>query len=203
MKWSSVLFSDLRNKLGNQIIGTNWKGRGVFRAYKKPSNPNSLAQQANRDHNKKAVSAYQNFVGTDAERQAEWNAAALSRLISGFNLFLKYARKTILACDATYTGGVDCDLTYTAPVDLADMAIFTYAYYSGAWHFEYREMCVEGDDQVYSLNTTGMSDTIYFYIGPKSVFDELTGDDQFAVRCAHWKPNVATGVADAAESVPA
>ena len=38
-KWISPLFADIRNKLGDSVIFSNWKGRPYFRKYAKPSNP--------------------------------------------------------------------------------------------------------------------------------------------------------------------
>lgn len=48
-KWKSPLFSDIRNKLGENVVFSMWKGRPYMRSYVTPANPNSLKQAANRD----------------------------------------------------------------------------------------------------------------------------------------------------------
>lgn len=92
-KWTSPLFSDIRNKLGNNVIFSMWKGRPYMRSYVKPANPQTAAQTANRLHHSALVEMYQNNVkGTPAHKTA-WNVEALSALISGFNRFVSYGRK--------------------------------------------------------------------------------------------------------------
>lgn len=95
-KWKSVLFSDIRNKLGESVVFSMWKGRPYMRSYVVPANPNSLKQQANRDHMRKIVELYQtNIKGTDAN-VAAWNLEALPRSISGYNIFVDYGRTVTL-----------------------------------------------------------------------------------------------------------
>ncbi len=87
-KWKSALFSDIRNKLGNQVTFSSWKGRGYMRAYVIPSNPKTLGQTAHRAAMAKSVALGQGIFATEANK-TEWNRVALSALISGFNLFTK------------------------------------------------------------------------------------------------------------------
>jgi hypothetical protein len=95
-KWKSVLFSDIRNKLGESVVFSMWKGRPYMRSYVVPANPNSLKQQANRDHMRKIVELYQtNIKGTEAN-VAAWNLEALPRSISGYNIFVDYGRTVTL-----------------------------------------------------------------------------------------------------------
>jgi len=92
-KWTSPLFSDIRNKLGDNVVFSMWKGRQYMRSYVKPANPQTAAQTANRLHHAAIVELFQNNVkGTPAHKTA-WNAEALSALISGFNRFVQYGRK--------------------------------------------------------------------------------------------------------------
>jgi len=92
-KWKSPLFSDIRNKLGENVVFSMWKGRPYMRSYVVPSNPNSLAQQANRAHMAAIVALYQaNVKGTPAHAAA-WDVEALPKLISGYNIFTMYGRK--------------------------------------------------------------------------------------------------------------
>ena len=123
-KWTSVLFSDARNKLGDQVVFTNWKGRTVMRAYKKPANPNTLGQQAQRDKNRLSVSTYQGLVAPEATAVTKYNELALNRRISGFNLFMKYALAIDISCPAAVLDDEDIPITYTIPVDLSEMAMY-------------------------------------------------------------------------------
>lgn len=91
--WKSPIFSDIRNKLGDNVVFSMWKGRPYMRSYVKPANPNSLAQQANRLQMAEIVALYQANVKGTAANAAAWDAEALPSLISGYNLFTKYGRQ--------------------------------------------------------------------------------------------------------------
>ena len=91
-RWTSPLFSDIRNKLGDNVVFSMWKGRPYMRSYVKPANPQSDAQTANRLHMAAIVELYQTYVKGTAANAAAWDAAALSSSISGYNLFTKYGR---------------------------------------------------------------------------------------------------------------
>jgi hypothetical protein len=73
-----------------------------MRSYVKPSNPNSLAQQANRLQMAAIVALYQANVKGTAINEAAWNTEALPSLVSGYNLFTKYGRRGA----QTKTGGL-------------------------------------------------------------------------------------------------
>ena len=91
--WKSPIFSDIRNKLGDNVVFSMWKGRPYMRSYVKPANPNSLAQQANRLQMAEIVALYQANVKGTAANAAAWDVEALPSLISGYNLFTKYGRQ--------------------------------------------------------------------------------------------------------------
>jgi hypothetical protein len=122
----------MRNKLGDQVVGTGWKGRMVLRAYKKPANPQTCSQTANRDHQDKVLKLYQTNIKDDAELEAMWNEDALPRRISGFNLFMMLGRSSRIdfqeACvqDAEGTGH------YTVKTDLASAGIYAEYFDPGA-----------------------------------------------------------------------
>lgn len=91
-KWKSPIFSDIRNKLGENVVFSMWKGRPYMRSYVVPANPQSDAQTANRAHMAAILGLYQtNIKGTPANATA-WDAEALPKLISGYNLFMQYGR---------------------------------------------------------------------------------------------------------------
>lgn len=92
-KWKSPIFSDIRNKLGDNVVFSMWKGRPYMRAFVMPANPNSLAQQANRAHMAAIVALYQANVKGTAINAAAWDLEALPKLISGYNIFTKYGRQ--------------------------------------------------------------------------------------------------------------
>lgn len=153
MKWSSVLFSELRNKLGNQIIGTSWKGRGVFRAYKKPANPKSCSQLAHRMHNTKVLELYQANVKGDADKEAAWNTDALPRSISGYNLFMMLGRSSRISCDGDV--GMPGPVTgkYTITKDLSTAAIYAERLDTNAFIVVVDPGdCTPGEDQIWSFD---------------------------------------------------
>jgi hypothetical protein len=92
-KWKSPIFSDIRNKLGENVVFSMWKGRPYMRSFVKPANPNSLAQQANRAHMAAIVALYQANVKGTAINAAAWDVEALPKLISGYNIFTMYGRQ--------------------------------------------------------------------------------------------------------------
>lgn len=122
--WKSPLFSDIRNKLGDNVVFSMWKGRPYMRSYVKPSNPNTLAQQANRLHMAALVAAYQATIKITPADVTLWNAAALSQLISGYNRFIMGMRGVVLSSPnlsaAAFTITVDSS---ALPVD--EMQIYT------------------------------------------------------------------------------
>ena len=95
-KWKSPIFSDIRNKLGENVVFSMWKGRQYMRSYTKPSNPQTVAQTANRLHMAAVVAWWQVHIANVDHNVGMWNAAALSDLISGFNLFTKTMRGVVI-----------------------------------------------------------------------------------------------------------
>lgn len=91
-KWKSPIFSDIRNKLGDNVVFSMWKGRPYMRSYVRPANPDTNAQKANRAHLAAILGLYQANVKGTADNVAAWDAEALPKLISGYNLFMQYGR---------------------------------------------------------------------------------------------------------------
>lgn len=96
-KWKSPIFSDIRNKLGENVVFSMWKGRQYMRSYTKPANPKTLAQTANRLHMAALVLYWQQQIALTPSAVTAWNAAGLSDLISGFNRFIKGMRGFVLS----------------------------------------------------------------------------------------------------------
>lgn len=122
--WKSPLFSDIRNKLGENVVFSMWKGRPYMRSYVRPSNPNTLKQQANRLHMGDVVAGWQANIKPTADTVALWNAAALSQLISGYNRFVKGQRGVVISAltKAHGTFSVHIDSS-KLPVD--DLRLYT------------------------------------------------------------------------------
>jgi hypothetical protein len=122
--WKSPIFSDIRNKLGENVVFSMWKGRPYMRSYVKPSNPDTLGQQANRLHMAALVAQYQAVIKVTPADVTAWNAAALSQLISGYNRFIKGMRGVVLSsvtlAHATFTMTIDSS---ALPAD--DLRIYT------------------------------------------------------------------------------
>lgn len=111
-KWSSALFSDIRNKLGDQVIFSMWKGRPYMRSYVVPANPQSDDQMGNRFKLASIVSWYQTNIKPTALKVTAWNAQALSDLISGYNLFVKTSQGAVIgAIDLSVAGGTSVAIT--------------------------------------------------------------------------------------------
>ena len=110
-KWKSPIFSDIRNKLGENVVFSMWKGRQYMRSYTKPANPQTTGQTANRLHMAYLVSYWQSTISTHADIVTLWNAAGLSDLISGFNRFVKALRGYVISAvnlnHASFTMTVD------------------------------------------------------------------------------------------------
>jgi hypothetical protein len=111
-KWKSPIFSDIRNKLGENVVFSMWKGRPYMRSYVTPSNPKTLGQTANRADMTRLVEAWQTEIAATPALVTAWNKAALSDLISGYNRFIKGFRGFVLngaytLAHATFTFTVD------------------------------------------------------------------------------------------------
>ena len=104
-KWWSPIFSDIRNKLGENVVFSQWKGRPYMRSYVVPANPQTDTQTAERAHMAAIVDMYQQNVKGTAAHVTAWNEEALKDLISGYNQFTKYGRGiTFGAVDLTAAG---------------------------------------------------------------------------------------------------
>lgn len=200
-KWTSVLFSDVRKKLGNQVVFSIWKGRPYMRQLRTPANPNTLPQQANRDEQRKAVINWQAFVGEDAERKPIWNIEGLGRAISGYNQFTQYARKIFVASESNKVEGDPIQITYTVPIDISKMGLYRLRSDDTLVQIFPSGNLSPGDDEAIIDETDPVPGTYRYFIGPDPVYDGLVGADQIAVCCANWRPNNGTGVADSATTV--
>ena len=126
-KWVSPLFTDIRNALGESVVFSNWKGRGYFRGYARPANPQTVKQQAHRALMAALVARWKEIATTNDIKQA-WNDVASPLQISGYNLFIKEGRKSEISvpASASGTGSATVTVTYTLGLGAADARIYRY-----------------------------------------------------------------------------
>ena len=194
VKWYSTLFSDGRGKLGNQVVFSNWKGRPYMRAYALPANPNTLKQQAQRACHTKGVASYQTNVGGDATKKGLWNELALTRQISGFNLFMKYVDEIDISCDAGGAAPYDNTVTYTIPTDVSIMGM--YRSKDGAQPTELKAPGTLETGVGKTVADNALAAGVYrYFIAPGSLFADSPPPDASLVYCAHYEPDEAAGTA--------
>lgn len=127
-KWKSPIFSDIRNKLADNVVFSIWKGREYFRSYVIPANPKTNAQKAVREVFKLLVKRWQEVVGTGDARTA-WNQKALEKLILGYNLFMQEGRKSELSAEVTSAwdgSSATITITYTLGFSASSARVYRY-----------------------------------------------------------------------------
>jgi len=130
-KWKSAIFTDIRNAIGDNIVFSIWKGRGYFRSYVIPANPRTNPQKAHRAVMEELVKRYQSLMA-DAEVKAEWNVEGLEYLISGFNVFVKFGRKTSISVSPE-SGAAPLDVTITYTLGLPANKARLYRFDGTTW----------------------------------------------------------------------
>ena len=185
MKWKSVLFSELSNKLGDQIVGARWKGRGYFRSYVIPANPKSDKQVAVRDTLDKILKHAQSEILDDADIKAAWNAEALPLLISGCNLVVKYGCKSKISSPPTGTANSPVEITYTCGIPLAKAAMFKITD-SAVTEVVAKGALEAGDDK--TVNTGNLAaGTYYFFLADADVLKGADAWPQIYQGVTKWK----------------
>ncbi|MDP2105881.1 MAG: hypothetical protein Q8J76_07790, partial [Desulfobulbaceae bacterium] len=220
MKWKSPFLSDLRNKLGESIVGSMWKGRPYFRSYVVPSNPKTNGQKAHRDVMTKAVANWQVIVTgvQGALNETEWNRVALPDAISGFNKFTKDFVGTEIApgklvatvftkdynvADVTHIGGGALKI----PRNELRIGV-----YRGGQMLPYTVAAVLDTAPKWYVTVAGMlnyaeaaytpTDGDILYAIDNRVFPaSIVEAEQLAQATSHYTANEATGVADEATIV--
>lgn len=194
-KWISPLFSDIRNKLGENVVFSMWKGRPYFRTYVIPANPKTNKQMAYRTTLANLVARYKEVISTDAIK-AVWNALALPFLISGFNVFCKYGQKSRISA-LTGSGSKEIDIVYTLGFGAADAKIY------GKEGANYEDVTPgagleAGADKGATL-TMGIATTEYtLFIAHNDALKEGDSHPQGYAAITCWKPDETNGESDAA-----
>jgi len=196
-KWKSVIFSDIRNKLGNQVVFSNWKGRGYMRAFVIPANPKTPKQQANRDHQAKLVAEWKATKKGDADAVAVWNTYSLDYGISGYNLFVRFGRKSSISVPETASGTGSATVTITFDMGLlgSDGVIIVKTPSE-----TYEVITPEGTSGTYDYSATENGE-FEFWIGSKKILDEYggAGTPELVARINNWSLDVVNGIAKAAK----
>lgn len=194
-KWKSTLFSDVRNKLGDQVVFSVWKGRSYFRSYVVPANPKTDKQQAERDHMRELV---QNWTSVLNQAKSGWNEEALPRLISGYNLATKLGRDSSIS-GITGSGSSDIDVTYTLHTDVGKTGIAVKATSDGTWTvIKDPGDLTEGDDVTVTITTpsAGAEYEVWLIRPSVSAGGHTPAEEVQAFN--KWKPDPSTGKAEAA-----
>ena len=197
-KWTSPFLSDIRNKLGDSIVFSVWKGRGYFRKWVKPANPQTLKQQAHRAVLAELVKRWQDIIDTADKTQA-WNNAALPYQISGYNLFVKYGRKSKISVPASASGSGSATVTVTYTLGLPASKARIYRFDGSTWEdVTPAEGLEAGEDKTFD-DTVTTSGTYYYFIAYADVLVEGDSPPQEYQAITKWKPDITTGTAKEAK----
>jgi len=193
-KWKSPLFSDIRNKLGENVVFSMWKGRPYMREYVIPANPDTLAQQANRLHMAAIIEMYQSNVKGNAAHKAAWNVAALPKTISGYNLFCQYGRTDGLGAVTLAAATFSVEILASAiPSDRLAMILDD----GGVLILSTKRGLGTYTTADFPSNTPSAGDKLYV-CDAKILSGTDTESDAKLYKCVnHWKPNEATGALEA------
>lgn len=196
-KWKSPLFSDIRNKLGENVVFSMWKGRPYMRSYVVPANPNSLKQQAQRDLMRKLVLMYQTNVKGDESIAAAWDVAALPRLISGYNQFVSYGADNVIGAVDLSATTISIVLT-SSRIPADRLAVMVYDLNTTTYLLPTTK---RGAGTYTEADFTGWTpaEGDLIYIANTKVLDgeDIESTAALYKAVSNWKINQATGVADA------
>lgn len=199
MKWKSVLFSELSNKLGNQIVAAKWKGRGYFRKYFIPANPKSNKQMGYRETMRALVLRWQAVMAGDPDVVAEWNVEGLDFLISGFNVYTKWAMLSRIACPATQTAGNPIQITYTCGCPINKAGCIQQK--ATAWTIlKDKGELEEGENKTFMTGNL-TAGTYIFYLADLDVLKNGDSSPQPYQGFTCWKPDTTNGTVIQAKCV--
>lgn len=193
-KWFSPIFSDIRNKLGENVVFSMWKGRPYMRSWVKPANPQSDAQTANRAHMAAIVDMYQQNVKGTAAHVTAWNAEALKDLISGYNQFTKYGRKITFGTVDLTNAGLSIEVTDSGiPNDR--FAVMMYDESAGTYFMPTTKRglgtYVAGD---YTAFTPAAGDLVYIIDTQVLSGADVEADAKLYKAVNNWQVDESTGV---------
>jgi len=196
-KWKSPIFSDIRKAIGDNVVFSNWKGRGFFRSYVIPANPRTNPQKAHRAVLAELVKRYQSLMA-DADVKAEWNVEGLPYLISGFNVFTKWGRLSeISVSPSSGTAPLNVTVTYKCGIPLAKAKL--YQFNGTTWS---DVTPAEGLSESGTVDITGLAAGTYlYYLADVDVLKAGDVSPQAYQAITRWKPDEVNGVAQEAKVV--
>jgi len=196
-KWKSPIFSDIRKAIGDNVVFSNWKGRGFFRSYVIPANPRTNPQKAHRAVLAELVKRYQALMA-DADVKAEWNVEGLPYLISGFNVFTKWGRLSeISVSPSSGTAPLNVTVTYKCGIPLAKAKL--YQFDGTTWS---DVTPAAGLSESGTVDITGLAAGTYlYYLADVDVLKAGDVSPQAYQAITRWKPDEVNGVAQEAKVV--
>jgi len=197
-KWTSPIFTDIRNALGESVVFSMWKGRPYMRSWVKPANPRTNKQQAHRDVLRQLVKRWQDVIDT-AEKKAAWNEEALPYNITGFNLFTKFGRKSSISCPGTGSTTAAVTITYTLGLPATKAAIL--AFNGSTWEDITPPEGLSSEPNSTFEHTFSEAGTYELFIADKDVLVEGDTPPQPYQAITKWSPDIVAGVAKEAKIV--
>lgn len=202
-KWRSPLFSDIRNKLQDNVVFSMWKGRPYFRTHVYPSQPRGKKVMANRYVFANIVARWLGSVVHDDEIAA-WNVLGLDSLISGFNYFQKVGMKSEISCPATalrVEGHVDVTITYELGFGAAQARVYKEDTESHVLtDITPEEGLLPGEAQEFDYDET-VAGTYRYWVADADALVELDEEPQDYLCVSAWSRDEENGVAKVAECV--
>lgn len=195
-KWTSPLFSDIRNALGESVVFSMWKGRPYMRSWVRPANPQTNKQSANRAVMDALVARWQAIVTTE-DIKGQYNARALPYTISGFNIFTKFGMLSQVACPATGSTTASFDVTYTSGIPAGDARL--YAYDGTDWTDETPVGGLEAGADNTAAITLATAGTYTLYLADSKILVDGDSAPQNYQAITSWSKDELNGVAKVAE----
>ena len=170
-----------------------------MRAYVKPANPRTNKQKAHRAVLANLVKRYQSIMA-DVDAKAAWDAEALPYVISGFNLFVKFGRKSKISVSPTSgTAPLTVTITYTLGLPANKAGILMYD--GTTWTIiKDKGTLSETPDSSFTYDITAAG-TYEFYIADLDVLKSGDTSPQPYQAITKWYPDTTNGVAGEAKVV--
>jgi len=197
-KWVSPILTDIRKQIGKSIVFSVWKGRGYFRSYVIPANPRTLKQRANRDVMKQLVKRWQEVINTDDKKMAWNNVGLIEGNITGYNVFVKYGRKSQISCPGSASVNSTITITYTLGLP-ASIAMIVAQKPDGTLEIIAEPGTLEAGENKTIEYTVTSAGTYYFFIADSRVLvsgDTAPKDYQCITK---WSRDYTNGVAKEAK----
>lgn len=194
-KWSSSIFTDIRNKLANNVVFSMWKGRPYFRKYVKPANPKTNAQYAYRYKIKEIVKSWQDKDASISSFKSLWNKIGLEKLISGYNAYVSEAQKGKISCPETGTAGTPFTVTYTLSFPAKHASLYAHNVSEDTWHEKVSKGgLTSGSDQTVQITIESAGQYEIWICDERALDPTLSNPDKTAAMAViHWDVDTENG----------